>query len=193
MPPESCSVQLFSARPRKLRLCQGSQHQAPFPQRRGGFAPVCAQHTQTKWRWCRTALQRVMNNTYMSISALQEFTHSPASPPGRTLCHCLPACTPCCCVESLCPLGQVVFCRIKGIQHLTAPHEESSAPACAGEVRPRLSWGSPYSYAGRLRGRGAILHLHPMPCIHTISEGARGISFTGSWQLNILRLCCRAT
>lgn len=106
--------------------------------------PLCAQHTQTKWRRCRTLLQRVMNNPYMSISAPQESTQSPASPPGRTLRHCPPACNPCCCMESLRPLGPKVSCRIRGIQHLTTPHEESSASACAGGLRPGLFWGSLY-------------------------------------------------
>lgn len=94
--------------------------------------PLCAQHTQTKWRPCRTVLQCVMNNAYMSISAPQESTRSPASPPGHTLCRCPPACTPWHCMESLHPLGQKVSCRIRGIQHLSTLHEESSAPACAG-------------------------------------------------------------
>lgn len=139
--------------------------------------PLCAQHTQTKWRWCRTVSHCVMNNPYMSASAPQESTQSPASPPGHTLCHCPPACTPCCCMESLCPLGQVFSCRIRGIQHLTTPQEESSVPACVGGLRPRLFWGSPYSHAGHLCGCGAVLYLHPMPCMHVISEDTRGISF----------------
>lgn len=94
--------------------------------------PLCAQHTQTKWRPCRTVLQCVMNNAYMSISAPQESTRSLASPPGHTLFRCPPACTPWHWMESLHALGQKVSCRIRGIQHLSTLHEESSAPACAG-------------------------------------------------------------
>lgn len=33
MPPERCSIQLFSVHPRKLGLCRDSQHWGPFPKR----------------------------------------------------------------------------------------------------------------------------------------------------------------
>ena len=124
---------------------------------------LCAQHIQTKQRWCTTILQHLMNNTYTSISAPQESTRSPASPPGRTLCHCtLP---PRHCMESLCPLGQKVSCVIRDPAPQHTARAERCPCLCRG-LRAGLSWGSPYTRRASLWAWGCLapashaMHAH---------------------------------
>lgn len=144
VPLERCSIQLFSAHPRKLRLCQGPQHLASSSQsnQKWLFCPcVLSTHEQNgggaepccnMWWTIPTCPFLFLKNL---PTAQQAFLNIPSTPSSY--------------VESLRhPLGQKVSCRIIRIQQLPMLHKESSASTCTGGLGPGLSWGFSYSHIG---------------------------------------------
>lgn len=169
VPPERCSNLLFPARPKKLSLCQGSQHWAPFPQRhQTWWFALCAQHTQSG------GATEVGCKVWWMIPTCPFLLH-------KNLPEAQPALLGILCAIALLHIPLATASLWTGgllqDQRDTTSHHTAWEEQC-----PRLCWGAQamviLCLPVQLHGASLWMWgcLAPASCMHSVSESTRGIS-----------------